>query len=117
MEGYRHGDQSKTMTLSADEVSGVSWCMCDRMDSNAFANTASWETAMTGKWSSGAVSSVMPAPADPTDTSAKDYRDHDEALTGHSVHQCPQCSLGRMLVVMILPRSLGKSAPPPTDSS
>src|SRR5580700_765758 len=59
----------------------------------------------------------MPAPADPTNASEKDCRDRYEELTGHSLHQCPQCRLGRMLVVMILPRPLCKSAPLPTDSS
>ena len=46
----------------------------------------------------------------------KDYRDRYEELTGHSLHQCPQCCQGHMLVVKILPRSLCKSAPT-TDSS
>jgi hypothetical protein len=59
----------------------------------------------------------MPTPADQTNTSEKDYRDRYEELTDHSLHQCPQCSLGRMQVVMILPRSPCKCVPRPADSS
>ena len=47
----------------------------------------------------------------------KDYRDHFEQLTGQSLHQCPQCRQGRMLVVAILPRWHYKAVPPPIDSS
>jgi putative transposase/transposase-like zinc-binding protein len=38
----------------------------------------------------------------------KDYRDRYEQLTGRSLRQCPQCQQGRMLVVEILERTLGK---------
>jgi hypothetical protein len=51
-----------------------------------------------------------PSPAE------KDYRDRYEELTGNSLHQCPQCQQGRMLVVEILPRPLCNSVPP-IDSS
>jgi hypothetical protein len=51
-----------------------------------------------------------PSPAE------KDYRDRYEELTGKSLHQCPQCQQGRMLVVEILPRPLCNSVPP-IDSS
>ena len=60
----------------------------------------------------------MPTPAEQSNASPaeKDYRDRYEELTGNSLHQCPQCRQGHMLVVEILPRSLCK---PPTsiDSS
>jgi hypothetical protein len=46
----------------------------------------------------------------------KDYLDHYEDLTGHSLRQCPQCQRGTMVVVQILPRSSAKS-PAVTDSS
>ena len=51
-----------------------------------------------------------PSPAE------KAYRDRYEELTGKSLHQCPQCQQGRMLVVEILPRPLCNSVPP-IDSS
>ena len=45
-----------------------------------------------------------------------DYRDRYEELTGNSLHQCPQCQQGRMIVVEILPRPLCNCVPP-MDSS
>ena len=58
------------------------------------------------------------SPAEQTDPSPteKDYRDRYEELTGNSLHQCPQCQQGRMLVAAILPRTLCNSVPP-IDSS
>lgn len=50
-------------------------------------------------------------PADPTNVADKDYRDRYEELTGDSLHQCPRCQQGRMLIVEILPRSPCNSAP------
>jgi hypothetical protein len=35
----------------------------------------------------------------------EDYRDQYEDLTGTSLHQCPQCKRGRMVLVAMLPRS------------
>jgi Putative transposase/Transposase zinc-binding domain len=60
----------------------------------------------------------MSPPAEQTNPSPaeKDYRDRYEELTGNSLHQCPQCQQGRMLVVEILPRPLCNSVPP-IDSS
>ena len=46
----------------------------------------------------------MPTSAEPTNPTEKDYRDRYEELTGNSLHQCPHCKQGRMLVVAILPR-------------
>ena len=51
-----------------------------------------------------------PTRAEPANT-AKDYRDHYEELTGHSLYQCPQCQPGRMLVIEILPRPPCKIVP------
>jgi len=59
----------------------------------------------------------MPASAEPTDPTVKDYRDRYEQLTGDSLHQCPQCKQGRMLVIEILPRLPCKYAAPSIDSS
>jgi len=60
----------------------------------------------------------MPTPVEPTHASAaeKDYRERYEELTGVSLHQCPQCKQGRMLVIEILPRSPCMSVAP-IDSS
>ena len=60
----------------------------------------------------------MSPPSEQTNPSPaeKDYRDRYEELTGKSLHQCPQCQQGRMLVVEILPRPLCNSVPP-IDSS
>lgn len=58
----------------------------------------------------------MPNPPEQSNTQTVGYQDRYQELTGHSLHQCPQCQQGRMLVVEILPRSLCKSARP-IDSS
>jgi len=60
----------------------------------------------------------MPPPPEQTNVLPveKDYRDRFEELTGQSLHQCPQCRQGHMLVVEILPRSPCRCAPP-IDSS
>jgi hypothetical protein len=48
----------------------------------------------------------MQMPAQQTTASRpKDYRDRYEELTGRSLHQCPQCRQGHMLIVELLPRS------------
>jgi len=39
---------------------------------------------------------------------AKDHRDRYEKLTGRSLHQCPQCRQGQMLIVELLPRSVSR---------
>jgi len=52
----------------------------------------------------------MPTSAGPTHSIEKDYRDRYEELTGDSLHRCPQCKQGRMLVAEILPRLPCKSA-------
>jgi hypothetical protein len=115
---YRHGDQSKTMTLSADEFirrfllhvlpDGFRRIRYYGFLGNRYRrNKLEQCRRLLG----------MPAPADQTNTSEKDYQDRYEELTGKSLHQCPQCSLGRMLVVMILPRALCKTAATATDSS
>jgi hypothetical protein len=115
---YRHGDQSKTMTLSADEFirrfllhvlpDGFQRIRYYGFLGNRYRRDKLEQCRrLLG----------MPTPVDQTNTPEKDYRDRYEELTGHSLHQCPQCSVGRMLVVMILPRALCKSAAMTTDSS
>ena len=49
------------------------------------------------------------APVDPDATAPSDYRDRYESLTGKSLHACPFCSQGRMLIV----KQISRPAPPP----
>jgi hypothetical protein len=115
---YRHGDQSKTMTLSADEFIRrfLMHVLPDGFQRIRYCGFLG-NRYRRAKLEQCRRVLGMPAPTDQTDAPEKDYRDRYEELTGHSLHQCPQCTLGRMLVVMILPRSLCKSAPLPIDSS
>lgn len=59
---------------------------------------------------------TMPIAAERTDPVEKDYRDRYEELTGDSLHQCPKCKQGRMLVTEILP-PLPCQSVPSIDSS
>lgn len=52
----------------------------------------------------------MPNMTDSPNTAGTDYRDEYEELTGISLHQCPQCKQGRMIMVEILPRLPYKAA-------
>jgi len=47
----------------------------------------------------------------------KDYRDRYEELTGSSLWQCPVCQKGRMLMMVILPRSPHRHLAPIKDTS
>lgn len=115
---YRHGGQSKTMTLAADEfirrfLLHVLPDGFQRIRYYGFlGNRYRRDKLELCRRLLG-----MPAPVEQGNAAEKDYRDHYEELTGHSLHQCPQCGQGRMLVVKILPQSLCKSAPQTTDSS
>jgi Putative transposase/Transposase zinc-binding domain len=114
---YRHGNQSKTMTLSADEfirrfLLHVLPNGFQRIRYYGFlGNRYRREKLEKCRHLLG-----MPTPVESADELPEDYRDRYEELTGHSLHQCPQCGRGHMLVVKILPPSLCKSAPP-KDSS
>lgn len=118
-KNYRDGGQIKTMTLSADEFirrfllhvlpDGFQRIRYYGFLGNRYRRAKLEQCRrLLG----------MPLPAEQTDalTEEKDYRDRYEELTGQSLHQCPQCKQGRMLVVEILPRSLCRCAPP-IDSS
>jgi len=117
---YRHEGQSKTITLSADEfirrfLLHVLPDGFQRIRYYGFlGNRYRKEKLERCRRLLG-----MPAPAS-TSTEApadNDYHDRYEELTGRSLHQCPQCGRGRMLVVKILAPTLCKSAPCPADSS
>jgi len=102
---YRAGGQVKTMTLSADEFirrfllhvlpDGFQRIRYYGFLGNRYRKQKLEQCRrLLG----------MPDRADPTDTAAKDYRDRYEALTGISLHQCPQCRQGCMVMVEIFPR-------------
>jgi hypothetical protein len=56
-----------------------------------------------------------PVPAETAETSPRDYRDRHQALTGVSLHQCPMCRHGRMMILKPLkPSAL---LPPVFDTS
>jgi hypothetical protein len=108
---YRAGGQVKTMTLSADEFirrfllhvlpDGFQRIRYYGFLGNRYRKQKLEQCRrLLG----------MPDRADPTDTAAKDYRDRYEELTGISLHQCPQCKPGRMVMVEILPRLLCRIA-------
>jgi hypothetical protein len=108
---YRDGGQVKTMTLSADEfirrfLLHVLPEGFQRIRYYGFlGNRYRKEKLEQCRRLLG-----MATPAEPAQPTDKDYRDHYEELTGDSLHQCPQCKQGRMLVVEILPRLPCKSA-------
>lgn len=117
---YRHEGQSKTMTLSADEfirrfLLHVLPDGFQRIRYYGFlGNRYRKEKLERCRCLLG-----MPVPASLTGEppAEKDYLDRYEELTGRSLHQCPQCGQGRMLVVKILMPTLCRSLPRPTDSS
>lgn len=110
---YRDRDQVKTMTLPADEfirrfLLHVLPDGFQRIRYFGFlANRYRKAKLEQCRRLLGMVTAVdlSDAPA-----AAKDYRERYEELTGVSLHQCPQCRQGRMLVIEILPRSPCMSA-------
>jgi len=109
---YRDGGQVKTMTLSADEfirrfLLHVLPDGFQRIRYYGFlGNRYRKEKLEQCRRLLG-----MPTPDEPAQPAEKDYRDRYEELTGDSLHLCPQCKQGRMLVAEILPRLPCKSAP------
>jgi hypothetical protein len=115
---YRDGDQVKTMTLSSDEFirrfllhvlpDGFQRIRYYGFLGNRYRKQKLEQCRRLLS---------MPTPTQPTNPSDQDYRDRYEELTGNSLHQCPQCKQGRMLLIEILPRLSCKSAPPSINSS
>ncbi len=109
---YRDSDQVKTMTLSADEfirrfLLHVLPDGFQRIRYYGFlGNRHRKEKLDQCRRLLG-----MPPPAEPTNPAERNYRDRYEELTGDSLHLCPLCKQGRMLVAEILPRLACKSAP------
>lgn len=105
---YRDRDQVKTMTLSANEfirrfLLHVLPNGLQRIRYYGFlANRYRKEKLELCRRLLG-----MPTPVEPTHPppAEKDFQERYEELTGVSLHQCPQCKQGRMLMVEILPQS------------
>ena len=102
---YRHGDQVKTMTLSADEFirrfllhvlpNGFQRIRYYGFLGNRYRQQKLDQCRRLLGMPIPEQHSV--APVDP------DYRDRYEDLTGHSLRQCPKCERGHMFPVAILP--------------
>jgi hypothetical protein len=114
---YRAGGQVKTMTLSADEF--IRRFLMHVLP-NGFQRIR-YYGFLGNRYRKQKLDQCrrllgMPVTTEPSNPAETDYRDRYEELTGHSLHQCPHCQQGRMLVVEILPRSPPKS-PSSIDSS
>ena len=104
---YRTGDQVKTMTLSADEF--IRRFLLHVLP-NGFQRIR-YYGFLGNRYRQEKLDQCrrllgMQIP-DPHTTSLpeQDYRDRYEDLTGCSLRQCPQCQRGRMVLVVILPKS------------
>ena len=116
---YRHGDQIETMTLSAHEfirrfLLHVLPDGFQRIRYYGFLGNRYRKEKL--EQCRRLLGTLPPAEQAGTLPTEKNYRDRYEELTGQSLHQCPQCRQGRMLVIEILPRSPCKCTPP-IDSS
>jgi Putative transposase/Transposase zinc-binding domain len=110
---YRAGGQVKTMTLSADEFirrfllhvlpDGFQRIRYYGLLGNRYRKQKLDQCRLLLGMAASVDERASPA--------EKHYRDRYEELTGDSLHQCPQCKLGRMLVVEILPPLPCRSVP------
>lgn len=115
---YRHGDQVKTMTLSADEfirrfLLHVLPNGFQRIRYYGFLGNRYRQQKLDQCRRLLGMPMPDPHTAEPVE---RDYRDRYEDLTGCSLRQCPQCQRGRMVLVAILPKS-PNTAPVSIDSS
>ena len=108
---YRHGDQPKTMTLSAEEfirrfLLHVLPNGFQRIRYYGFlANRDRQEKLAQCRRLLG----MHTAPEPALTPQEKDYLDRYEELTGCSLRQCPHCRQGRMVIVQILPKVFAPS--------
>jgi hypothetical protein len=106
---YRHGDQVKTMALSADEF--IRRFLLHVLP-NGFQRIR-YYGFLGNRYRQEKLDQCrrllgMPMADQHTAPGVeKDYRDRYEDLTGRSLRQCPQCQQGRMVVVAIFPNSPG----------
>jgi hypothetical protein len=110
---YRAGGQVKTMTLSPDEFirrfllhvlpDGFQRIRYYGLLGNRYRKQKLDQCRLLLGMPASVAARASPA--------EKHYWDRYEELTGDSLHQCPQCKLGRLLVVEILPPLPCRSAP------
>ncbi len=104
---YRHGDQVKTMTLSAGEfirrfLLHVLPDGFQRIRYYGFLGNRYRQEKLDQCRRLLGMQIPDPHTASPSE---QDYRDRYEELTGSALRQCPHCQHGRMVLVAILPRS------------
>ena len=103
---YRNGNQIKTMTLAAEEfirrfLLHVLPNGFQRIRYYGFlGNRYRQEKLEHCRRLLG-----MPSPHQRSPAAKEDYRDRYEDLTGCSLRQCPQCRVGQMVLVAILPKA------------
>jgi hypothetical protein len=109
---YRHGDQIKTMTLSADEF--IRRFLLHVMP-NGF-HRIRYYGFLGNRYRNQKLAQCrrllgMPTAERPADPSKpkKDYQERYEELTGRSLRQCPHCQQGQMVKVAILAKTLVRS--------
>jgi hypothetical protein len=105
---YRHGDQIKTMTLSADEFirrflmhvmpNGFHRIRYYGFLGNRYRNEKLAQCRRLLGMQITENNTPVLAPE-------KEYRDRYEELTGRSLRQCPHCQQGQMVKVAILPKT------------
>lgn len=115
---YRHGDQIKTMTLSADEFirrflmhvmpNGFHRIRYYGFLGNRYRKQKLAQCRRLLGMQISERQAQLPKPE-------KEYRDRYEELTGRSLRQCPCCKQGQMVKVAILPRVV--SSPPRSVNS
>ncbi len=113
---YKEERRPKTMTLAADEL--ILRFLLHALPPGfpriryygLFANVHRREAiTLCRKLLLATISGLLPNPA-------RDYRDLYEALTGKSLHRCPRCGVGEMIIIEVLARGQS-SLPAPLDSS
>ena len=114
---YRNGSEVKTMTLSADEF--IRRFLLHVLP-NGFQRIR-YYGFLGNRYRKQKLDLCrrllgMPLPDQHAAAIDSDYRDRYENLTGHSLRQCPQCQIGHMVLVAILPKSPDR-APAIIDSS
>jgi hypothetical protein len=115
---YRHNNEQKTMTLSADQFIGrfllhVLPNGFHRIRYYGFlANPHRQEKLEQCRQLLG-VTATRESSSDPA--TLEDYRDRYERLTSHALRECPICHRGRMIAIQVLPKL--RSSPAIQDTS
>ncbi len=104
---YRHGNQQKTMTLSADEfirrfLLHVPPDGFQRIRYYGFLGNRYRKEKLARCRELLGMSQPVQLPDSMTTAPERDYHDHVEQLTGISLWECPTCHLGRMICIEVL---------------